>query len=184
MDSLRGQLLIAPPHLADPNFAKTVVLIFQHDDEGAFGLILNRPSSTGINEIWKQMRGEDCARRDHLFVGGPVKGPLMMMHGDPSTGDIEIVEGVYCCSQAHDLEQHVESGAQDPTRFYAGYAGWGGGQLETELAVGSWFTTPGTQDHVFHTEGADLWTQVFRKYVDDTSLPAGFRPHDEDPSLN
>ena len=91
MDSLRGQLLIAPPHLTDPNFAKTVVFIVQHDTEGAFGLVLNRPSDTGIHEVWEKMRGRRCARRDFLYVGGPVQGPLMLLHGDPFAGDAEVM---------------------------------------------------------------------------------------------
>ena len=183
MDSLRGQLLIAPPHLTDPNFAKTVVFIVQHDDEGAFGLVLNRPSDTGIHEIWEKMRGRRCRRTDFLYVGGPVQGPLMLLHGDPFAGDAEVIEGVFCCAQANELEARVDD-ETPPMRFYAGYSGWGEGQLEMELSIGSWLTVPAEAQHIFHIEGDDLWTQVFRKYVDATSLPDGFQPRDDEPTKN
>ena len=183
VDSLRGQLLIAPPHLTDPNFSKTVVFIVQHDKEGAFGLVLNRPSDTAIDEIWEKMRGRRCVRKDFLYVGGPVQGPLMLLHGDALAGDIEVIDGVYCCAQANELEERVDD-ERPPMRFYAGYSGLGGGQLEMELSIGSWLSLPAEARHVFYGEGDDLWTQVFRKYVDKTSLPDGFLPKDDEPSRN
>jgi len=175
--------LLAPPHLADPNFAKAVVLLVQHDRDGAFGLMLNRPSDTGIDELWEHMRGRRCVRRDPLYLGGPVQGPLMLLHADASRGDTEIIDGVYCCAQADDLEQRVDD-ERATMRFYAGYSGWGRGQLEQELQLGSWLTAPAKADYVFHETGHDLWTRVFKRYVDATSLPDGFRPNDDEPSRN
>lgn len=183
MDSLRGQLLIAPPHLADPNFAKAVVLIMQHNSEGAFGLVLNRPSTKGIDEVWEEHRGRKCRRQDRLHVGGPVPGPLLLLHGDPLAGDVEVVEGVYCCSHADDLEQRVDEDGP-PMRFYWGYSGWGEGQLEQELQIGSWLTTPAISEHVFHADGTELWDAVWDRIVDDTSLPDGFTPTDDAPKFN
>lgn len=183
MDSLRGQLLIAPPHLGDPNFAKAVVLIVQHNTEGAFGLVLNRPSSKGIDEIWEEHRGRRCARQDRLHVGGPVPGPLLLLHGDPLAGDIEILDGVYCCSSADELEARVDDDGP-LMRFYWGYSGWGEGQLEGELQTGSWITTSADAEHIFHRDGADLWKAVWERIVDDTSLPDGFAPQDDEPNLN
>ncbi len=183
MQSLRGQLLIAPPHLADPNFAKAIVLIVQHDEGGAFGLVLNRPTEKTIAEVWKQIRGEACTRRDRVHVGGPVPGPLLLLHQDAQTGDAEVLDGVFCCAEIEMLEERVQD-LEAAMRFYAGYAGWGGGQLEAELQTGSWLTVRASAEHVFSVPHRDLWEQVFKQIVDATSLPPGFRPKTDDPLSN
>jgi putative transcriptional regulator len=183
VDSLRGQLLIAPPHLTDPNFSRTVVLMVQHDREGALGLVLNRPTGRSIDELWQELRQRSCRRRDPVYLGGPVPGPLMVLHGDPLSSDVEILDGVYCCSSDASLERLVEE-VEAPLRAYAGYSGWGTGQLEMELQLGSWLSAPALAEHVFHTPTRDLWQRVFREIADDTSLPDGFAPRADDPSLN
>ncbi len=183
MDTLRGQLLIAPPHLTDPNFSQAVVLMIQHDEHGAFGLVLNRPSNRSISEIWSQVSGEACASRAPLHVGGPVAGPLVVLHQRESLADVEVVSGVYCSTRPEMLDEIVQH--EEPhTRFFAGYAGWAGGQLEGELQTGSWLTVPASAQHVFFETSRSLWKNVFKGIVDDTSFPGSGGPETQDPSVN
>lgn len=183
MDSLRGQLLIAPPHLTDPNFSKSVVLMVQHDTQGALGLVLNRPTEKSLSDVWVELRQRTCKRTDPVYLGGPVPGPLMVLHGDLAASDIEILDGVFCCTSESSLERMVDEPGL-PLRVYAGYSGWAEGQLEMELQLGSWLRAPALAEHVFHTPTRDLWTRVFREIADDTSLPDGFAPKGDDPALN
>ncbi len=183
MDSLRGQLLLAPPHLTDPNFSKAVVLMVQHDEEGALGLVLNRPTQKSISELWQDIRDRSCRRADPVYLGGPVPGPLMVLHGDLTAPDVEIVEGVFCCTSEAKLDEMVDT-VETPMRVFAGYSGWGKGQLEMELQLGSWLTAEAHAEHVFHTQTQELWHTVFRGIADDATLPDGFAPNADDPSLN
>jgi len=183
MDTLRGQLLIAPPHLTDPNFSEAVVLMIQHDEQGAFGLVLNRPSSQSIADIWSQVHGDPCASKAPLHVGGPVTGPLVVLHQRENCADVEVVTGVYCSTRPEMLDEIVQQ--EEPhTRFFAGYAGWAGGQLEGELQTGSWLTVPASAQHVFSVTTRSLWKNVFKEIVDDTSFPGSGGPATTDPSLN
>ena len=184
VDSLKGHLLIAPAYLADPNFSRSVVLMIQHDSEGAFGVILNRPSGRSIADVWQELRGRPCDCRQQVHLGGPVTGPLVALHAEPALGEICVVDGVYCSMSAERIEEIV---ATDRTcvRFYAGYSGWGGGQLESELATGSWLTVPGDMDAVFHTPEGELWRRATRE-ASGTNLTPPFEPDatQDDPSLN
>lgn len=170
MDSLHGQLLIAPPYLSDPNFQHTVVLMIQHDEEGAFGVILNRPTGRSIREVWKEVRGEDCSCGQEVRVGGPVTGPLVALHAEPGLAEMQVVDGVYCTMSAERIEEIVRDDRK-LVRFYAGYSGWGGGQLEAELSTGSWLTTEATAESVFHVKDEDLWNTVVRKAAGGETLP-------------
>ncbi len=183
METLRGQLLIAPPHLSDGNFTRTVVLMIQHDREGALGLVLNRPSTHPFSELWEKVRGGACEREERLSLGGPVAGPLMVLHGEPDAGDPEVIPGVFCCTDVARLEQLLEESAA-PMRFFAGYSGWGEGQLEGELQTGSWLTAPADVEHVFPPRADELWDDVFRKIVDDASRPEGLGDSEGNPIRN
>lgn len=183
MDSLRGQLLIAPPYLADPNFAHTVVLMVQHDEEGAFGVILNRPSDRTIRDIWRTVRGSECGCAQGVHVGGPVAGPLVALHQEPALGDMQVVDGVWCSMSAEKIEEIVQEDRRF-VRFYAGYSGWGKGQLEGELQTGSWLTTPATAACIFHRKEEDLWQTVVRRATGDDDDPPFRITTDTDPAWN
>lgn len=184
MDSLRGHLLIAPPYLSDPNFSHAVVLMIQHDEEGAFGVILNRPSGRSIRDVWVELRGNPCDCRQQVHVGGPVTGPLVALHAEPALAELNIVDGIYCSMSAEKIEEIVGSDRK-LVRFYAGYSGWGGGQLEAELQTGSWLTAPATAANVFHTRDADLWRIVVREAAGgERPLPFDLGEADDDPSMN
>ncbi|MEX0777360.1 MAG: YqgE/AlgH family protein [Phycisphaeraceae bacterium] len=156
--SLKGQLLVAPASLADPNFTRTVVLMIQHNDEGALGLILNRPSGMTVSEGWKQVSELPCLAEGFLHQGGPCQGPLMVLHSQAEAGEVEVLPGLFFSTE----ETHVEdlvTGSVSPTRCFVGYAGWSPGQVEAEIAAGGWLITPAMPDHVF-ADGPDLWSTL------------------------
>lgn len=183
MASLQGSFLIASPHLGDGNFNRSVVLMVKHDDEGAFGLVLNRPTGNTVAEIWKLVSEVESDRRDPIYLGGPVSGPLMAVHGLASAAESEILDGVYLSAHKDQLREVVA--AEDiPFRLFTGYSGWGAGQLEGELEAGGWLIAPATADLVFHDKD-DLWEQVMHSVAKDILAPSLQPKHvPNDPTLN
>ena len=160
MHSLGGQLLVASAELVDPNFFQAVVLIVQHHEDGALGLILNRPTATKLRMIWSQVSESPCNSDAVLCAGGPIQGPLMAIHSLDSLAESEIIPGVVITSSRDHISSLVDDDEQ-PLRLFAGYAGWGGGQLERELAEGSWLVVPATKEQVFQPE-RDQWKQLVK----------------------
>ena len=160
MRSLKGHLLIAAPSLADPNFRRTVVLMIQHDENGAFGLVLNRTASISIQQVWEQVSDTPCAIEGTLHQGGPVEGPLMALHDSVELSEIEVISGVYFCVSAENMRTLVE-GENRTGLFFIGHAGWSFEQLENELAEGAWYTHPATPDDVFGDD-SDLWNRSLK----------------------
>src|SRR5690606_1584174 len=132
-----GHFLIASHELRDPNFFHTVVLIVRHNEDGALGLVLNRPTKAQIKEVWRQVSDTPCCTDERLHVGGPVEGLLMALHCQPLLADLEIIPGVYYSADPDQLKELVQQ-TEGPLRFFVGYAGWSAGQLERELREGSW----------------------------------------------
>ncbi len=172
MDSLKGHLLIASPQLSDPNFTRTVVLIAEHNDEGAFGVVLNRPGELRVGQILDSIPGEELSTSDEMeaqrsFVGGPVQGnSVILVHSfdDLAEGSIEVVPGVHIASELPILQQLLRRGVEnsaivsDRVRLFCGYSGWGAGQLEGEMEVGGWLTIPARSELVFGTPADRLWS--------------------------
>jgi putative transcriptional regulator len=183
MKSLQGHFLVASPKLGDGNFYKSVVLMIKHDDEGAFGLILNRPTENNIGEIWKIVAEDQVQCEQPLFLGGPVSGPLVALHRVKSAAEMEVLPGLYFAAHK-DMLQKVISQSSKPFRFFTGYAGWAGGQLEDELKAGGWLTAKAKKSLIFH-KGDDLWEQVVRT-IGEGILGAAIKPKHvpDDPSLN
>jgi putative transcriptional regulator len=134
---LKGKVLIASEDLQDPNFAHSVVLIVQHDENGAMGLIINRALETTVREAWTQVTSIPYANDDPLFQGGPCEGPLIVLHTNAAKGQMEVTEGIWLSSDADAVKSLVDEDVT-PVKFFVGYAGWTGMQLETELAEGAW----------------------------------------------
>lgn len=170
MKSLTAHFLIASGDLADPNFLRSVVLIFRHNEEGAAGVILNRRMTATVKQIWEQVSEEPCDCEAPLHMGGPVEGPLMALHADEALSEMPVLAGVYVSTGREMLEKLVEQN-QEPLRFFVGYAGWGSGQLERELREGSWLAAPATAEQVFGTVD-DLWQQLTRSIVSRAFLSA------------
>ncbi|MCL2641397.1 MAG: YqgE/AlgH family protein [Phycisphaerales bacterium] len=178
---LKGKVLIASPELLDPNFAQSVVLILQHDPNGAMGLILNRPLETTVQEAWEQVSAVPYPNTDPLYQGGPCEGPLMVLHKDPNRAQLEI-EGTFLSTDA-DTVRALVTDALDPIKFFVGYAGWSAEQLESELRQGAWLVAPIDSTHIFSTP-PNLWRSLL-KQAQHTTMPAiDPRRIPPDPSVN
>ena len=183
MNSLAGHFLVASPHLEDPNFEHSVVLMLEHGEEGAFGLILNRPTNNPIEEIWEIIADSKCPTDRTLNQGGPVPGPPMAIHGDITYADQQVIEGVFYTREPENLEQIVKYSAA-PFRLIIGFASWGPRQLDDELAMGGWLTAAATREHVFFDE-IDQWSFVSGR-IGLEILTSSLKPRviPSDPSLN
>src|SRR3954470_6991944 len=125
---LKGKVLVAAEELKDPNFAHAVVLIVQHDENGAMGLVINRPLETTVEEAWTQVSAVPYPNDSPLFYGGPVDGPLLVLHTDSARGQMEVTEGLWLSSDADAVKDLVDE-AIEPLKFFVGYAGWSSAQL-------------------------------------------------------
>jgi len=184
MNGLSGHFLIASPHLGDPNFYRSVVLMIQHDEQGALGLILNRPTERTIAQMW-ELIDEDgqCTDQQVVYVGGPVNGPLLAVHTDPDCAESEIVEGVYFASSRPALTRVILE-SPGPRRLFVGYAGWAAKQLEGELEAGGWLTHAATRDEIFSNHER-LWNRVASQVGLDILAPTINRSQvPDDPSVN
>jgi putative transcriptional regulator len=181
--SMKGRLLVAAPGLSDPNFARTVVLLLEHSDAGALGLVLNRPSDTGVGEAlpeWAPL----AAHPPVVFVGGPVAPATAVCLGRaradaPTAGWEPVLDRVGTV----DLNGHPADlfPPVDEVRVFAGYAGWAGGQLEAEIAGGGWFVVDAEPDDALFPLPERLWPAVLRRQGGHLALLANFPL---DPSLN
>jgi len=175
--------LIASPQLLDPNFARSVVLMVQHDEGGAMGLVLNQPSETRVKEVWEQVSETACEAEGYLYHGGPCEGPLMVVHTDESLSEMEIVPGLYFSAEKESVQQ-IAAGGERRAKFFVGYAGWGPGQLEAEMEEGAWLAAPASDETIF-SEDEDEWRKAFEAaagarpfpWVDPKLIP-------DDPSVN
>lgn len=183
MKSYQGHFLIAAPELLDPNFRRAVVLIVKHDDEGTFGLVLNRPTSIKLAEVWQQVSEQPCPSDVALHLGGPCQGPLMAVHAHLASSEIEVLPGLHFCASADALLSLVAAGIE-PVRFFVGYAGWGPGQLEDELDAGGWLTRAATSELVFLEPGRDLWTELTRAIGSNLIDALGIKHVPPDPRHN
>ncbi|MFO0814322.1 MAG: YqgE/AlgH family protein [Gemmatales bacterium] len=185
MKSLKGHLLLASTTLEDPNFSKSVVLIFDHTEEGAAGIILNRPSPITIAHISAKVFELKSEWDKPLNMGGPVNGPLAAAHTIKELADLEVMPGVYGAMAPDHLKQLVRK-QQEPTLFILNYAGWGPGQLESELEEDSWVVMPATSEHVFWTEEKPLWESCMAQQQNKETLQRalGIRIQPIDPAMN
>lgn len=156
MKALTGHLLIAPPEERDLDFIGTVILLIQHSEEQAFGVILNRPTTTTVKEAWKGKRRCQC--EGVVYSGGPVPSPLMALHADEPLADLEVLPGVYYSVKAKQLEELFRCPRQ-PLKVFSSHVGWGPGQLDDLLETGPWRILPAAPVQVFHA-GPGLWEEV------------------------
>ena len=182
MDSLRGKLILAGPMLKDPNFDRTVVLITEHNEDGAMGLVLNRPSEATVGDAVPDLTWV-ADPDDRIYVGGPVapNGVIVLAEWDDPSQAVVLVE---------DDLGFVPGDAEDPdalaaairrARVYAGHAGWGPGQLEGELAEEAWIVEAPRREELFTDDADGLWPAVLRRMGREFALLSTMPP---DPSLN
>ena len=184
MKSLQGQFLIATPSMDDPNFRQTVMLMVQHDSEGALALILNRPSHMTLDKAWEQVGDSPCVCEGILGLGGPCQGPLMALHNRADVGEKMVLPGVYLSVEEENIAWLMHRGAEQ-LRCFIGYAGWTTGQLEEEIAIGSWKTIPASCQMIFQVENESLWKCVSKtadRAISHPNLLPHMIPHD--PTMN
>lgn len=182
MDSLEGRLLVASPELLDPNFIRSVVLMVQHNEQGALGLVLNRPTNKELRQLWADVGNEPCNSSDPVYLGGPVPGPIMAVHAMPDLGELEVLDGVFFAAKKDHLDKLVLCDDL-PYKVFVGHSGWGPGQLENELEVGGWLTVTASVDDVFHA-GEDLWARLVKGARHPLPEMLNIKRIPPDPSLN
>jgi putative transcriptional regulator len=179
VESTRGQLLIAGPTLIDPNFQRTVVLIVEHNDDGAFGLVLNRPSETTVGEAVDELDAF-VEEQDTLFIGGPVRQSALIV-----LAEFEDAEqaGLLAFDDVGVLGDHDGDAAPETRRgrAFAGHAGWGPGQLDAELSHGDWILEPARREDAFSDRPLALWESVLTRKGGSYALVARMP---SDPSMN
>lgn len=180
---MKGRLLVATPALGDPNFERTVVLILEHGEDGAIGVVLNRPTGTDVADPlpgWHRLAAEPPV----VFAGGPVSPDaaicLARSWPDEFTDAYEPLLGALGTVDLSVDPDDVSSAVQG-VRIFAGYAGWGGGQLEDEIASGAWFVVDARAEDVLSAEPEELWEQVLRRQPGKLKFYANFP---SDPAVN
>ena len=167
--SLAGSLLVASPELGDPNFEQTVVLMLEDGEEGALGVVINRPyGSAPTAELLRRLGVDpgDAKGETELFYGGPVQPEIgMVVHGTdytlPSTR--QVVPGIAVTSDPKVLADIAQGKGPHQVLAALGYAGWAPGQLARELAEGAWFTLPADPTLVFTSDRAQLWRTAYAR---------------------
>ncbi|GAA1518315.1 YqgE/AlgH family protein [Streptomyces synnematoformans] len=192
VSSLTGRLLVATPALTDPNFTRTVVLLLDHDEEGSLGVVLNRPTPVGVGDVlrdWADLAGDPGV----VFQGGPVSLDsalgLAVVPGDQAGDGPGGGAGPLGWRRVHgaiglvDLDAPPELLAAElgTLRIFAGYAGWGPGQLEEELDDGAWYVVESEPGDVSSPAPEGLWRAVLRRQRSELAMVATYP---DDPSLN
>ncbi len=166
--SLAPTLLLSMPQMADPNFARTVVLLCKHNDEGAFGLVVNRPLVTTGRVIVNSDPPMETERELEVWVGGPVEPQSSwILVGDheeeTGRGGMRICDGLYLSTSTSRLSRLLEPNPPPRTRLVIGYSGWGPGQLEFELAESAWLLSDVSADLIFSTPPERMWETAIRR---------------------
>ena len=163
---IAGSLLVAMPHLIDPSFARTVVLLVNHDADGALGVVLNRPSELSpVHDLadWVHL----LASPEVVFLGGPVDPDAAVgLAATPEQSEGSGVQLVDLSTDPGDLAV--------PVRVFAGYAGWGPQQLEAELVEGGWLVTSAEEGDVFTDQPEELWRRVLSRQPGRVAMYANF----------
>lgn len=158
---LSGHLLVASPTIGDPSFSRSVVLVVDHDRDGALGIVLNRPTETEVQVAIPEIAGL-FDEHDVVHDGGPVQPDALLTMAefrDPADAALLVLGRVGMVRGDHDpLRSHVER-----VRAYAGYAGWAPSQLDQEQANGDWIVVPARPDDLFREDAADLWTVALER---------------------
>jgi putative transcriptional regulator len=188
MDSTARRLLVSVPTLADPNFFRAVVFVIEHTEEGALGLVLNQPTETRVDEVldvWAPYAAAPAV----AFVGGPVQQHEAVIAlarvGDVDPGDGEAWQPLLGRIGTVDLGRDPLDTRADleAVRIFAGYSGWGPGQLDGELEAGGWFVVDAHPDDLLTSDPGGLWRAVLRRQGGDLAIAANY-PLGEGPALN
>ena len=178
-ESFRASLLLSMPQLQDPNFSRTVVLLCEYGPEGAFGLVLNRPTDMAASEMVRLEPPVSGGNDMRLWIGGPVepeRGWILVgddpsgASGEPHTEFKLIRDGLYLSTSHVLLREVLEARPAPRARVIAGYAGWGPGQLDDELARSSWLMGDVDLDLIFDIPHDEMWETAIRRLGADPSM--------------
>ena len=168
--STKGRLLVATPQMADDNFNRTIILMVEHTDAGALGVVINRPGGVPVEEIlrgWAPLATEPAV----MFVGGPVERDAVLAlgsHIDPDhaaeTGTAMVVGPIGVVDLSRDPNEI--GAALDGLRLFSGYAGWSPGQLDSEMDAGGWMPVDAAPADVLTDQSTDLWRTVLSRQID------------------
>jgi putative transcriptional regulator len=178
MKSLAPGFLIASPHLQDPNFEQAVVLMIEHNETGAMGLVLNRSAPLTMGHLGKSQELEviEDRRDDALYHGGPVEPYRgFVLHDSKQVEEsTELLPGVFLSMTGDSLAELLRDGAVR-MRFFLGCSGWGPGQLEKELKEGTWLVGEASHDLVLHEPAEEIWDEVMKRMGIDPAwvMPSG-----------
>jgi putative transcriptional regulator len=176
----KGALLVATPRLQDPNFDRAVILMLEHTEDGALGVVLNRPSELTVVEAMPEW-ADNCADPDVVFGGGPVQPGAAFVVGErPDSRRVDSFAIVFEQIGVIDLSADAPHDV-GRVRVFSGYAGWSPGQLEGELAEDAWWVVDAEPEDVFVDDPDDLWAQVLRRQ---SGKLAWFANYPDDPSSN
>jgi putative transcriptional regulator len=181
-----GSALVAAPGLQDPNFRRTVVLIIDHRRSGTLGVVLNRPSDVAVRDVLP-LWGPHATVPRSLYVGGPVqRRAALCVAALPAGVDAEGTEGMIKVRGSLalvdlDADPDLMAPRLRGLRVFAGYAGWGGGQLAAEISRGDWLVVPALPDDVLAPPDTDLWGRILRRQGMPLALLASYPT---DPALN
>ncbi len=166
MESIEGKALVASPYLTERNFLRSVVYILRHDEDGAFGLILNRPTELTVGKLMERFSDHPNTNPNPIYNGGPVEGPLLVIH-DRAEGavpdDFEFCAslGIYVATDQSEIFDIWET-ANCKFRCFDGYSGWSAGQLESELNAGGWLIWDAPPETVF-ADPEPMWKQAVQQ---------------------
>jgi putative transcriptional regulator len=163
MTSLKGQLLVATPDLFAQVFTHSVILMLEHSEGGAAGVIVNRPTEGTIADVAERVFDEPSDWGKTIGLGGPVPGPLILLHTVEDLGDQEVIPGLFNTVDPAKLRELVGRKVE-PSLALANYSGWAAGQLEGEIESGSWIWFPASLDLVFWEGARELWDAVTKLY--------------------
>lgn len=178
----QGRVLVSEPTLRDQFFSRSVVLLAEHNENGSFGLIINKPLYVNFNDIVKDFP----AFNGKLYIGGPVKtDSIFLLHtlGDKVEGSIEVLKGLYWGGNIEQIKDLMRKNqiTNEQIRFYIGYSGWHSGQLQNELKENSWLIMNTRIDQVMHPHPETLWSSMLKALGKDYAIWANYPA---DPILN
>jgi putative transcriptional regulator len=174
--SLAPAFLLSMPQMLDPNFARTVVLLCRHSEEGAFGLVVNRPMLTSGRVVISLDPPVSTERELQVWIGGPVEPERSWMlvgdepPDDDETGGLRVASGLYLSASPELLRRSLDPSPPPRTRLVVGYSGWGPGQLEQELRASAWLLSEVDADLVFDTPPECIWEAAIRRLGADPAM--------------
>jgi putative transcriptional regulator len=166
IDLSNGKFLVATRQLIDPRFVETVVLLVRYDKEGALGLIVNRPTKANLSDALPDLPNLKNVK-ETLFMGGPVdlsRMFLLLLSTEPPKDSLRVFGHVYLSSSKEVLEKRIPiQGGKEKLRVYAGYSGWGAGQLESEIQRGDWNVWHADTEIIFNMPSKEVWPEMIRR---------------------